>query len=66
MFKPGDIFHFKCDTTRAPLTVKGVSPDGLMIESEEYGGWSWADGAILLETAPEPDFLDQQLKFLDL
>jgi hypothetical protein len=49
MFKPGDKFYFKHDTKQEPFTVKAVSADGEMIESEELGGWSWADGAILLD-----------------
>lgn len=43
---PGDKFYFKHDTKQELFTVKAVSADGEMIESDEIGGWSWADGAI--------------------
>jgi len=70
MFKPGDKFYFKHDTAREAFTVKGVSADGEMIESDELGGWSWADGAIKieplgqLELLPEPP--DEDMEFLSM
>ena len=48
MFKPGDKVHFLSDEKKEVLTVKTVSPDGLIFETEEFQpGYSWVDSAVL-------------------
>lgn len=63
MLHIGGKFHFKYDEKKMPLTVKGISPDGLMLESEEYGGWSWIETAVEIKTVAT---IDDQLNFLGM
>jgi hypothetical protein len=71
MLTPGDKIRFVSDTKGEVLTVQHVSPwidadDNYMIETEEYQpGWSWASGAVLIESAPA-DPMQDQLDFLGM
>jgi len=64
-FQVGDKIRFRADTKgRDILTIEAVSPYVPMVKVD--GAWAVLDNVILVEAAPPPDHIDEQLRFLGM
>jgi len=64
-FHVGDKIRFRTDTKgRDILTIEAVSPYVPMVKVD--GAWAVLDNVVLVASAPPPDHIDEQLRFLGM